>query len=352
MKISRMLAKLNSKLSSRPIQKIKLAAIAKNEAAYLPEWILHHIYFGFDQIEVHYNGTNDNTAELSHIFRDYPISLINADPIFDAIDNSPQIYIYKNILQSSFKQGFDAVLFLDVDEFWTPSDLATKVQDVVNSVEYFDTLSFQWKNKYEQFEEFGPAIEQQLLVDHVEQVKTLFKSYLVPKKMNAHNALDKQLVYRFEDGSKGSFLNVQNSRVKICKTPQNAFILHRKERSEREYLASLLRGRPIGKGKPGVQLKNNRSGFKPTHCYSSLKLPLDNFSEYRKFMESSTTTELQEHQVEARRAVECRYLQFIELMKSSYKSDIALFSKLLQGVSDKDVADFVSDMRAKQTVNR
>ena len=48
--------------------KIKLVAIAKNEAAYLAEWIFHHLYLGVDEIEIHFNRCSDNTLDYIEIF--------------------------------------------------------------------------------------------------------------------------------------------------------------------------------------------------------------------------------------------------------------------------------------------
>ena len=43
--------------------KIKLVAIAKNEAAYLPQWI-HHFLVGFNEIEIYINDTTDNSVAI------------------------------------------------------------------------------------------------------------------------------------------------------------------------------------------------------------------------------------------------------------------------------------------------
>ena len=45
--------------------KIKLVAIAKDEAAYLPQWIFHHLRLGVDSIDVYINDSFDNSIEIS-----------------------------------------------------------------------------------------------------------------------------------------------------------------------------------------------------------------------------------------------------------------------------------------------
>ena len=43
---------------------IKLVAIAKNEALYIPAWVYHHFKIGIDYIEIHINNTTDNSVEV------------------------------------------------------------------------------------------------------------------------------------------------------------------------------------------------------------------------------------------------------------------------------------------------
>jgi len=51
------------KLAMRPM-KIKLIAVAKDEAAYIPEWVYHHLNFGFDSISIYTNNISDNTRDV------------------------------------------------------------------------------------------------------------------------------------------------------------------------------------------------------------------------------------------------------------------------------------------------
>lgn len=43
--------------------KILLAAIAKDESAYISNWILHHLNYGFDAVEIYTNGITDSTEK-------------------------------------------------------------------------------------------------------------------------------------------------------------------------------------------------------------------------------------------------------------------------------------------------
>jgi hypothetical protein len=52
---------------------IHLTGCAKNEAAYLPEWIFHHLNIGFNSIKVYVNNTDDNSIEvLNKIIKHHP----------------------------------------------------------------------------------------------------------------------------------------------------------------------------------------------------------------------------------------------------------------------------------------
>ncbi|WP_183135574.1 glycosyltransferase family 2 protein, partial [Pseudomonas savastanoi] len=66
--------------------KIKLAAIAKNEGAYIPQWVFHHLKVGFDQIEIWINGTTDNSVKIiEEIGAHHPGKLVvrNADALLE-----------------------------------------------------------------------------------------------------------------------------------------------------------------------------------------------------------------------------------------------------------------------------
>ena len=332
-----------ARLRNKQVEKVKLAAIAKNEAAYLCEWIFHHLYFGFDRIEIHYNGCTDNTQELAPLMREYPVSFVCADSIFGQSSGSPQIAVYQKVLRKSRQEGYDAVLFLDIDEFWTPVDLTSSIKEIIDGISFFDTLSFQWKNKQEQQEMFAPAMQQQISVQHAPQIKTLYKTYLKPKEMNAHCMLDNGLVHRFENGQVTQFINEQKSRVSISHYPSNAFILHRKERSEREYIASLIRGRPIKTNNENVILKDNRRGFPSDIKASTYCFPSPSFKNYREFLLSKQSIEMDAFQKLAQDNVSKAYQSVFKLIEIPTLEQKRLFKKLLHGVNDENVRGIMAN---------
>ena len=68
--------------NKKPIR-IKLAAIAKDEAAYIPLWVYHHLRFGFDSIDVWINASNDNSIKILEKIKEKNHIKIN---FFDADD--------------------------------------------------------------------------------------------------------------------------------------------------------------------------------------------------------------------------------------------------------------------------
>lgn len=84
--------------------KIKLIAIAKDEAAYLPDWIFHHLYFGFDSIDIYVNNTTDNTNDLKlFLEKEHRVSFIDGDSFFDPSVAKPQESVYKHALDLAKK---------------------------------------------------------------------------------------------------------------------------------------------------------------------------------------------------------------------------------------------------------
>lgn len=326
----------------RNIEKIKLVAVARNEAAYLPEWIFHHLYFGFCEIDIYFNQCSDNTEALIPLLKGLPVNFYNADEAFERPSNSPQIEIYKKSLASSGKDC-DAVMFLDIDEFWVPVDLDDSIINVCNSLPKFDTLSFQWKNKVEKQTEFSRALESTICVELKEQVKTLVRSHLKIAKMNPHNCLDDGLLQRFADGSLFESKGSERSRTCIRESNERAFILHRMNRSEREYIAMLIRGRPIGDKATSV-FKNNRTGFLPpdkTQRVAQNKVKYQKYDYYmRKRLESVS---MQQFLSVAREHVLLRYTACLKAISHANSKDKVLLKRLLKGVTLSEVQQILSE---------
>ena len=114
--------------------RIKIAAIAKNEGAYLPQWIFHHYKFGVREFEVWVNQSTDDSLEILNRIKQLPdISLIvvEADEFFEECrlkNKYFQLESYRKIWSQSQLERFDYLFFLDVDEFWTPKNMNSTLE--------------------------------------------------------------------------------------------------------------------------------------------------------------------------------------------------------------------------------
>ena len=331
---------VNRILAPKKIKTVKLVAVAKNESAYLLEWIFHHLYMGFSEIDIYYNGCNDNTLDLIPLLNDFPINFINADDIFSALTVAPQVDIYRQSFRLSENRKFDALMFLDIDEFWVPTNFEDKIADVCNRIGKYETISFQWKNKLERNNPYAPALEKTINVEAAKQIKTLYRSYLKPVHMNPHNVMDNGLNQKFEDGQILSTINAQRSQCSIRDSAKNAFILHRKDRSEFEYIAMLLRGRPINtkSDQNELSLKGNRHGFKLSYNSKALTFDSGGFTQYRDYMDAILNrSAFNSFRKDAKLQVDMRYSLVLEIISKASDKDTALLDKLLTNVTLPDV---------------
>ncbi len=320
--------------------KIKLVAIARNEAAYLAEWVHHHLYFGFAEIEVHYNNCTDNTQELAACLASSRVHFCNADHYFQQNDaGAPQVEVYRNAFIKAREQGFSHVMFLDIDEFWLPADLKTSISQWARSRANSDIVCFNWLNKIDESEPFSRVLDTPMLaVEPAEQVKSMYKSFVWPGQMNAHNIIDNSLRYCRDDGTDFFPLNKHFSRLKkpaLSHSKDRAFIIHRKYRSEKEYIAMLGRGRPIGKKLQKSIFKNNRNGYINAVQPSMLDFSQEVWEKYTeavtRFMNQpdiAVATE-QGHQF-----IEKAYTEALNMIEMAPKGEMKLLAQLLRNVKD------------------
>lgn len=239
--------------------KVKIVAIAKDEAAYLPEWIYHHLYFGFDSIDIYVNNTSDNTATLKkQFFEKLPVNFLDGDVFFNSNNLHPQQDAYQHGLNQARKDGFSHVLFLDIDEFWTPSNFSSDIKTCIENINA-DVISFEWVNKIES-EEFSPAFSQRMAGEHHRLVKSLFSTAIDIQKLDIHNIKSENATYALADGKAVNFNDKKQKLSSISKEIKEFFILHRMFRSQLEYVSLLGRGRPTS-SRLATNFKNNRNGF-------------------------------------------------------------------------------------------
>ena len=263
--------------------KIKLVAIAKNEAAYLPQWIHHHFSIGFNEIEIFINDTTDNSLAICEkIKRSHPNLTIHiADQLrAESIEQnrSFQISAYNQSLHNP--GGATHLMALDLDEYLIPKNLDDTLQDLLKRQTTPDCLSFLWySDDFNHKDSFEHPIQSTNTIYRMDHVKTVSKisgkihscshhNFIYKKKGEITNLLGGTIV-RLDDN-----INTESNRSKLSKQQLNAlsnnqtepwFVLHCIYKSEKEYLASLCRGR--GHNNDQRPLKVNRWGMAPYPFY-------------------------------------------------------------------------------------
>ena len=240
---------------------VRIVAIAKDESAYLADWIFHHMYFGFNSIEIYVNRTKDNSYELlNNISKNSKVNVINADSIVEKSGANFQNQAYSDGYNKAKKEGVDYLLFLDIDEFWVPTDFNSKIQNYLAEYNNPDVMSFEWVFPCSDLKTFSRPFNKDNFVSKDTHVKTIFKVGLDVKSVHAHNVNIPGAEYYLADGSKFEGDNLNKYRVSQdinYETLKPAVILHRVSRSKIEYISMLGKGRPSSNNK----IKNNRWGY-------------------------------------------------------------------------------------------
>jgi hypothetical protein len=248
------------------LRKIKAVAIAKDEAAYLHEWVFHHLYFGFDGVEVIVNRTTDNSIavleELTRNIDNFSYSSCDwLDLCSPSISIRMQEIAYAQACSRALVDGFTHILFIDVDEFWTPKDFKSSIHDFLDDRRIKGSVSFNWVCELGQASPFQPVSSglQCFMSTHL---KTLSRISDL-QEMRIHTPA-------FKDGSNHCMAD-GTSFIPQKNAPQfhdlaidsllDAFIIHRLYRSELEYLAALVRGNPDSKTRGPADFKLNRHGY-------------------------------------------------------------------------------------------
>ena len=244
--------------------KTKIVAVAKDEGAYFSEWIHHHLYLGFDAIDIYVNRTSDNSLEiLKKISDKYPqVNFFTADWIdlcSEEVSGKIQEIVYALALDKEKKnKDFDYLMYLDIDEFWMPRDLTTSIDKVISKLKHPDSISFQWVNELGREEPFS-----QLSCDIVGRrhklVKTAFKVSDKVQKVLLHLPVISRAKMLLADGTAYKPEDGQHEQLNSSlSSNREVMIIHRMFRSPIEYVSLLNRGRPSSKQS---QIKTNRSDY-------------------------------------------------------------------------------------------
>ncbi|WP_349616769.1 glycosyltransferase family 2 protein [Azotobacter salinestris] len=341
--------------------KVKLAAIAKNEAAYIPQWIFHHLSFGFDCIEIWINDTTDNSAELiekiSNNHETGKVVFTEADELLkDCISNGLnfQIEAYSKIFNKTKNtEDYTHILFLDLDEFWIPSDFTKSIKDIIANKEYegADAISFQWMIDAPDLarNEFDRPLKATNLLRKDRHVKTLIKISHKKTKVLVHNSQIENGEFYLSSGI--PFLETDPDQHHRSKVPKDyfeetstqideSFILHLIHKSQAEYLASLTRGR--SHANDNNIFKTNRFGYlpKPENTYINFLVQEEKIQKHEKnFQEFIRQNDISSHLKTAQLFVYSKFHEALDKL-SNNPSLLDQYKQQLQGLKIKDLSNY------------
>jgi len=121
--------------------RVAICAIARNESAYLPEWIGYHRLLGFDPIRVYSHESADDTeALLEHLAAQ---GLVEWTPWTAPPDKKPQWLAYEDGLER-LRGRADWIALIDLDEFVVLSKHRT-IQDFLAVYGHMEAIAVNWK---------------------------------------------------------------------------------------------------------------------------------------------------------------------------------------------------------------
>lgn len=349
--------RLSSEVSSPKDVRVKLVAIAKDEAAYLTQWIHHHIYFGFDDIEIYINRTTDNSSDvLDDICASYPnVSWDSADWVDMCPEDAKkqiQFVVYNKVWHEVRKeQAFTHIIFLDIDEYWLPLDFQTTIKEFLQSRNTDDVISFEWMNDEGNLPKLSqlPSIVSGNLSP---LVKTVYPINVPVKELRHHVPLFSGSVnHVLADGQafkpRPTLIQAVAPELQSLK---DAFIYHRAHRSAEEYVSLLLRGRP-GDLFP---YKSNRYGLpQKDKMFRDVKLPDSLYSRYIKsYKDFESRVNYVEHKQEAEGFVEQRLKLSLENLEKHVKANYPLMMQIFRGVKLPEVTNVFCNVRKRLVASR
>lgn len=244
--------------------KVKLVAVAKDESAYLADWIQHHLYYGFSEIDIYINRTSDDSVKLLDNIKK-KCRQVNYF-IADWVDQLPPPS-RKNLQHICYMQALNNldkdtthVLFLDIDEYWVSKKYTTINQYLEVCDKKQDLTVFEWFNE-------GAVSEPFLTIPKTLSGKyhPLGKSMIRVSSINKVKQIRLHVPFMHEKSTillaDGTVFKPQPNLPQHVANDLNSlkhtFIFHRMFRSETEYLASLYRGNP----EEDFPIKLNRNGY-------------------------------------------------------------------------------------------
>jgi len=305
---------------------IRLVAIAKNEAAYLPEWIFHHQYFGFNDIEILVNQTQDNTDRLARQLQSLAgVRFLNVDALLDSSDTTPfQLAAYEGAFQRAIASGVSHLLFLDIDEYWTPRDYQHSIQEYMQDHISADVIAFPWFVPKDDTDRFSMPFRSTQDLYANELVKSIFRTNKRMQRIGVHipDSVDESTVYYSSHGLRLP----HNPGPKPLVTTggaalPDAFVLHRMWRSPLEYVYRLGEGmrQAVCSHADSAPIKTNRRGYGKLTDNLPLSFSISSnlYSSYAKaYAQFLCDWNLQPHLLSARNRIQSRIPEVVAILQT------------------------------------
>jgi hypothetical protein len=324
--------------------KIKLVAVAKDEGAYLSEWVFHHLYFGFDEIVIYLNNITDNSWQIAKKFEQVKnVKFKDGDSFFQQTTRSPQNLVYETELELTPSGEFTHIMFLDLDEYYTPLDFQTPITDFIKTVTA-QVCCFEWVIQVKDEEPFSSSFDVCIQGVKARQVKSIYETTIQAKQINPHNIYIENGKYQLADGETFIVNNINHFSLvpieELRKPLKRAFILHRMYRSELEYVASLKRGRPIQGVKKSSMFKDNRNGI-PNHTKTqSIHFSSDCINKYKESLEDFIQLHGLENEIKkSQLLVRNRFDEVVDMIINASSEEQEILVRILKNVQANAVID-------------
>lgn len=322
---------------------VKVVAVAKDAAPILPNWIAHHLYFGFDSIEIYVNRTEDCTEQvLQKISSVYPKVSYQfcdwVDQLPQDVAGHMQRIIYAKSFYEGGKAGYSHILFIDVDELWLPRNLTDGIHNLLRSLPAHGMVSFPWA--IEHHGSLKDVIGRRITVANRQVVKSLVNTAMPVRAMRVHRPEPRGQVWK--DMSLDPFgerfnangetrNNLHPSKLDIA---YPYVVLHRMFGTEGEYLASLVAGQI-----EGGFFKLNRSGYQPeVHHINDIEFPDLAYRDYCNFIRAfDEAVSVHDELESARKLWAKKAKQAVPKLLELSKHSPADFMRITRGVTHPEI---------------
>lgn len=244
--------------------KIRLIAIAKDEAAYLANWIYHHLFVGFDSIHVCVNRTTDNSISLLEKIAQKKTNVTYEEVDWvDGLNSECQANIQKIVYAKTIYDarclGYTHVMFLDIDEFYITRELRSVKEDIIR-LGNPHAITFPWLIRLGTSVEFD-YISHKFNFHRSQLTKSLYSLEYEVNKVGVHICRQKnQPLPILPDGSDYIVTTGYHLSPALVKD-YTSHVMHDMYRSPLEYLSSLCRGNCRNNLSEDIKVKFNRGGY-------------------------------------------------------------------------------------------